>query len=408
MNKTVKIFIGVIVGLIVVIALLSIGGGNKKIEQTTCYKKAIIVWSPLESRKIRTQEIVKSLKKYCLTLNVQKKTLEQIKDAVLSEIASGKGPDVIFVDSDFLLKNKNIFASQSGKKWFNLKDYPNSIQKDFGEKTIAYPLTYDTLVLFWNKDLLNSIGYTQPPESFEGLLEIIPKLRKMDLSGQIILSPIALGSSQNINSSFETFLAMMKMLNPDTKKTSGDISKALYKTLDFYTQFTSSKSEYFSWHPNLSNQRDAFLSEQTAMIVDFYSFKNEIKKRNPRFNFEIAPFLQFESNPKKTNYIEPYFFAVTKKSSEIGWLFLEIFDSRYDEIAKDLELNPIKINTGKNAEGVGKILFNEMIVGDNFSEINKDYIKPYIKEDIENWLSNQRDIKQLINSKQASKFYNKK
>lgn len=406
MNKTFKIFAGIIIFLIIISIILSFTGKDKKkTEEAQCYKKTITIWSPFNGSNIKTKEITESLRKYCVTLNVRQKQLQNIKEDVLSELASGNGPAIIYTDYDFLIKNKEIFADKPKKPWLNVNDYPAVVQGVFKNNIYVYPATYDTLVLFWNKEILNSIGYTEPPQTFEEIIQIIPKIKKLDSSGQIVLSPIAIGSSQNINSYFEIFLAMIKMLNPNMKKTSSGVSGALFTTLNYYTQFTDNKSENFSWHPNMENQRDAFLREQVAMIIDFYSFKDEIIKRNPRFNFGIAALPKFNANPKKTNYIEPYFLAVTKTDPEISWLFLEMLDKNYQKFVKDLNLNPIKISMGKNLEGENKILFNEMIIGDNFSDVNKDYIKPYIKQDIDNWLSSQKDVKQLIYSKQAYKFY---
>jgi ABC-type glycerol-3-phosphate transport system substrate-binding protein len=357
-------------------------------------------------------------------LQVEQKTLEQIKNDFLPQLAAGEGPVVIYTDYDFLAKNSKIFSQKIEKasrkttktktekkdlklNWLKPDDYPDAIKNIFQDKPLAYPVTYDTLVLFWNKDILNAVGYTEPPRTYEELIGLIPKLRKFDAAGQITFSPIALGSSRNINASFEYFLVLMAELNQGVTTKSSRLAEALFKTLDYYTQFADSKSENFSWHPNLANSRETFLQEKTAMLIDFYSFKEEIAKRNPRFNFGIAPLLVVGADFQRVNYFKPYFFAVPRASDKIGWLFLKLFDKNYAEFVENTGLASIKISGAKNLEATDRVLFDEMLVGDMFSNVNSDYIKPYIQEDIENWLSHQKDIKQLILIKQVSKFYKK-
>lgn len=420
----------IILGLIGVLVWRGLVEQKKAPTETKpCYKKTLTLWTPFDKKVLAP--LTEPLRPYCLTLKIETKPVKEIQTQLLRAIVAGTGPTITYVDADFLASNLDVFTVpiKQQQPFFTLNDYPQAISEIFKllspvpapnqpkstqlppANFFAYPFTYDTLVLFWNKDLLQAAGLTKPPATFEAIQAVIPRLRRVDANNQITLSPIALGAANNHSAYFETFLALWKMQNPTALRNLAEVSRSLFTTLDFYTQFTNIQSDFFSWQPSLPDSRQMFLAEQTAMLIDFYSFKKEIKQKNPRLNFSVGPLPRLASKPKKTNYIQPYFLAVTKNNAEIGWLFLALMDKNYQSVMAKLGAQPIKIKVMANGDRgqtiEDQILFNELIVGDSFAQVDKEFVKASLKTDIENWLTDKRTVQQLISTKQASKFFRK-
>jgi len=400
--KTKIIIIGAsaFIFLIIIISIFHSLSSSKKKAELPCYNQTITVWSPYKLYKY--PEVAKELKKYCVKLNVVEKSLDDIKNSLLQEISAGNPPDVVYVDSEFLFDNLNIFAPYKGDK-LRFKDYPDVISKFFNGKFIAYPIDYDPLVLFWNKDLIYSAGYIEPPKTYEDLRNLIPKSRKIIGFSSIELSPVALGTANNIDSFFEIFLVLHKLLNKDDYKS----SYAFEKTLDYYTQFADKNSDYFSWDQNMENQIDSFSKEKVIMIIDFYSKKSDILKKNSRLNFAIAQIPEFSQNPKKLNYFYGHFFVVPKQSkNKLGWLFLEIFDKYYKNFVDKMKIIPTKKSFYNKLDEEKKIVFQSILNGDTFSEFNKEYTKEILKKCIDDWIYRKKEAKGLL-QKQIFRFFKK-
>ncbi|MGC8981352.1 MAG: ABC transporter substrate-binding protein [Minisyncoccia bacterium] len=399
--KDKKLFIigGAAFFLFILIIAISISvSSQKKKQELPCYNQTIIVWSPFKNYKY--PEVSNELKKYCLKIKVVEKSIDEIRNSLFSEISAGNIPDVVYVDSEFLIDNIKIFSQYKGKN-INLDDYPDIISKIFNNKILAYPVTYDPLVLFWNKDLLYSAGYIEPPKTFEDMQNLIKQVRILEFD-KIKTSPIALGTANNIKPFSKIFLVFHKLLNRDYQ-----LPPSFYKTLDFYTQFANKDSEYYSWNPNMDDQLEEFSNGNVAMIIDFYSKKNDILKKNNRLNFDIALLPKFKDNPRSLNYFYGYFFAVPKQGkTKFAWMFIESLDKKYEKFVKSVNLIPAKKSFYDKLDKEGKIVFQSILNSDMFLEFNKKYLEDALKKDIEDWIYRKEDIKRLLQS-QIYNFFKK-
>ena len=409
-DRTTRFIILAMLGLLVlaVMAKVFLGGGKSSTTAPPCLKATVIVWAPFELRALTALQ--KPLRKSCITIQLVPKSVEAIATELVPALAAGQGPTLAYIDYDFWSTHRDLFvplpAPPKGEtSALTLDDYPTSIQRALGNRLEAYPFSYDTLVLLWNRDLLNSIGQAEPPASLEALDQLIPQLRRLDSAGQLTLSPIALGSATNIPTHFELFLALWRMRHPNLTKFTSGFSRSLVETLDTYTDYVRSTSPRFSWHPNLPDQREAFLAERTAMIIDFASTKRELLRRNPRAPFALAPLPAYVGRTKRVNYLRPYFLAVTRGHERAGWQALIELDRHYAGIIAPLGLPAIKVSLGRDLNGDNRVLFEELIVGDVFADVNKSVLRPAIRSDIDNWLANRRDVEQLINLQQTSRFF---
>ncbi|MEM5782560.1 MAG: extracellular solute-binding protein, partial [Candidatus Aenigmatarchaeota archaeon] len=248
------------------------------------------------------------------------------------------------------------------------------------------------LVLFWNKDLIYSIGYIEAPKTFEDIQNIIPQLRR-SIFEKIEISPIALGTTENIDNYLEIFLILHKLINEENYKS----KLAFYKTLDFYTQFADPSSQYYSWNSSMENQINSFSKGQLAMMINFYSKKVEILQKNSRLNFGIAPLPNFSESPKIINYFNCFFFAVPKQGkSKFGWMFLESLDKNYKNFINMLNLVPTKKEFFDKLNEEQKIVFQAILNSDMFLDFDKNNTRSVLKTAIDNWIYKRKEVENLL------------
>jgi len=401
-NRLAQIFIGIIALLIIAgIWFLNNLLSKPSKETLPCYNQTVKILSPFDFKDLANLSRIANA--YCIKLVFNQKDLDYIKNNLLKDIAQGNIPDIVFVDIDFLLENLNIFREYKGEK-LKLDVYPESILASFENKLIAYPLYFDVLVTFANRDYLNNAGLLYAPKTFEELREVIPSLRILDESYNLKIAPIALGGSNNIDRLFEIFVTIHKNLNEEKYK---DL-ESFYKTLDFYTQFVNKNSPYFSWQEHFPNSFLAFAHGQSALVFGFYSDKEKILNINRRIKLEIYPFIRFENKIKNYNYIKTYFFAVPKQgNSKFAWMVLEFFDKDYENFINNKDLLPVKKDLLVKVDKNKKEIVKDLLIGDYFEEFNREYFENAIKIDIQNWLSNKENIKKLISVEQIRNFFKK-
>jgi len=319
-------------------------------------------WSVFDDSSVYKKLISDFQKQHSnIKIKYQKKSIDTYEKDLIDALASGKGPDIFSIHNTWLPKHKDKLAVLP-TQIFPYTDYENIfvdvVTQDFvGEdgKIYAIPFSVDTLVLYWNKDIFNSVGIAQPPSDWHEFVDIIPKLTEKDLSGNITRAGATIGVSDvNINRATDILsLIMMQtgvpMVKQDTK--SVDFSgKNLVgaKALDFYTSFADPEKIVYTWNKNLDYSIDMFSQGRTAMIFNYAYNLPIIRAKNPHLNFAIALMPQTKDAEKKINYANYWGQAVWKNSSvseqTAAWTFLK-WMSEKDNLRK--YLNTVKKPTAR-------------------------------------------------------------
>ncbi len=182
-------------------------------------------------------------------------------------------------------------------------------------KIYGIPLSVDSLGLYYNKDLFNAAGITQPPSTWNEVVEDVRKLTELDQFGNITRSGIALGTGANINRSSDILTLLMLQFDPDgTNLVNGRVSFADRKNIDaleYYTQFSRIGSPTYSWNPRQHYSIDSFYEGTTAMMIN-YSWQYEtVKQKNAKLNIGVASLPQM--NPGTPVNVANYWgYAVSK------------------------------------------------------------------------------------------------
>jgi len=397
---TLVIFVLIIIFIIAFAVDRLFLAGKRKKESLPCYNQKILVWSPYSL--VDFKDVVKPLEKLCLKFTFEKKDPEEIANNLLLEIGAGKGPDIVYVDNEFFKKNSKIFEPYKGQK-IDIDDYPENITRFLNNKLSLYPLTFDTLVLFYNKKYLANFGLYEPPQTFEEIEQIIPQFKNYNYSS-LSIAPIALGKASNVDNFIEIFLVIHRNLNQGNYKN----SSAFIRTLDYLSQFSDFQSSLYSWDESFPNSTNAFSQEKLAFLINFYSQKEKIRKANSRLDFSWSNFPKFQQSFQKYNYLKVFYLGVIKnKKSQYSWMFLEELDKRYKDFVKKNNLLPIKKSLFSSLSNQEKILVNELLVGDYFEDVNYDYFKNNLARYLDNWSTNKQNLQNRLSSVDIFKFFKK-
>lgn len=258
----------------------------------------------------------------------------QLKDAW----ARGRGPDVFelpvewlgeFAD-DFLLpapattnvytyfKRKAFFRQQTDIQQTAIASItPAQLQRDFVDvvqddvirdgKIYGLPTSIDTLVLYYNKDVLRSANVVEPPRTWTQLTQMAPKLTIADEEGRILQSAIAIGTGANVEHASDIisllFLQDGVTMNGPAGRVLLDESIAADGTnlgenaLSFYTSFANKGKDVYSWNADQPNSLEAFLAGKAAMYIGYHADRTVIDARGS-ISYGVAPIPHLQADGK--------------------------------------------------------------------------------------------------------------
>lgn len=323
--------------LFIVIAVMIFSGaiklGSKK--NTDLYQGKVVVWGTLPSSSVR--DVFTSLQGQYdkLTISYVERNSDTYVADIAEALASGNGPDVFFVSNENLLAEANkIYVTPYQS--FPLRTY-NSLYVDGGqlflnnEGVMAYPVTIDPLVLYWNKDLFNTAGLVTPPATWEEIYKYASALSKRTANGVLTQSAISFGGYQNVTHAKDIIAALL-MQSGDSivkKNDDGTYSAVLggylpntkirpaESVLRFYTEFTNPAGQYYSWSSSFPSSYNSFIAGDLAMYVGYSSEIYGIRERNPNLNFDVTRLPQLQNATTPLTFGKIYGASVSKATKNL-------------------------------------------------------------------------------------------
>ena len=247
-----------------------------------------------------------------LTIKYVQKSANSFEQNLLEALASGVGPDMIFLPDNLAFHFSNKIMS------IPYQSYPlASFQNNFAgagnvfltsKGILAFPLSIDPLMMYYNKSMLDASGVVDPPASWDDLVSLISQLTKKDNSNKIIKSTVALGHFSNINHAKDILATLfMQKGNGIVAENNGVFSSTLASVsgnfnlpsiLKFYTDFSDPNQDVYSWNKSFPNSVDAFSKEDLVFYFGYASELSFLINRNPNQNIGIASVPQI----KNTNF----------------------------------------------------------------------------------------------------------
>ena len=340
-NKLIYLLLGVVVFIVFITVLIIIG----RIGGGTFTAADLEFWGVFDTRQdfnnvIRTfQQANPGFK-----VNYRQFSYEDYEKSLIDALASGTGPDIIMMHHTWLAKHRDKFAPiPTSSNFENFKfmtsvDFKNQfvdVAYDdlvYQDKIYAMPLYVDSLALYYNKDMFNSVGIVRPPETWEEFNKDAELLTKFDSQGNIIQAGAAMGTSRNINRSTDILAALMiqngtRMTDPSN--TTATFTRAVdgirvgENALEYYTDFSNPEKVVYSWNGDQHYSIDQFVEGRVAMMFNYSHQIPVVTGRFERLNFGIAPMPQFDRLNSKT-YANYWAAAVSNSSpnKEAAWFFL--------------------------------------------------------------------------------------
>lgn len=265
---------------------------------------------------------------------------------LLKAFAANKAPDIFMLFGNWLPSYQDKIEPlnlKNDKDWNSLiisQTFPQVVQDDLvnNDSLLGIPLYIDTLALYYNKDIFDYYNIALPPQTWDEVVKLIPKLRKINSQGQVTRAAIALGTSNNIDWASDILSELMMQLGSSmVDKTD---QKAIFdepviqnglkiipgeEALKYFTQFANPKSSLYTWENGFPNSVSAFSQGKTAMIIGYNQAQNTIQKEAPGLRYGIASFPLLSSNKEKINYARTMNLVVFNRSSHLkeAWQFLK-------------------------------------------------------------------------------------
>jgi ABC-type glycerol-3-phosphate transport system substrate-binding protein len=322
----------------------------------------IVVWGTFPGTAINAYfDEIKSANHQTVNVSYVYKQPATFEQNLIEAIADGKGPDGILLQDNLIYRLKEKIAP------IPFTSYPERSFKDsfvsaeeiyLGSTGImALPLSIDPLVLYWNRDLVSSAGFSKPPASWEEFFTLAPKLTKKDASGNITQSAIAFGDLSNVSHGKEILATLMLQAGAKIVTFDGMIYRSgitdrvnnrlpAEDALRFFTEFVNPSKDSYSWNKSLPNSFNAFVGGQLAMYVGYSSEFSKIREKNPNLNFDVSELPQTANALVRITYGSSLAFAILKSSPRFTSAMLAFStltnNAGITEWVKDTGLTPVR------------------------------------------------------------------
>lgn len=268
------------------------------------------------------------------------------RERLQTAIASGNGPDIFryhaawvpMLATDLAVLPASVMTAADFQATF----YPVAAEQlQVDGKIVGLPIMYDSLVLYYNQDILQTAG-VGPPATWAELKQLaneltVPADKNTRSSTGIQRSGLAIGNASNVDH-FSDILALLILQN------GGDPGEPAFTevrdALTFYTNFVT---EDAIWNSTLPSSTVAFARGDAAMMFAPSWRAHEIMALNPSLKFGLAPLPQLSE--EKIAWANYWAEGVNEKSQNktAAWNFLKYLTSA--EVMKKLYSAQAQVRT---------------------------------------------------------------
>lgn len=334
---------------------------------------------------------------------------------LLEALASGVGPDLFLLPDNLAFHYSNKIFS------IPYTSYPLSTFKETfigaGEVfltqngILAFPLTVDPLMLYYNRTILDSNGIAYPPKTWNELYAMTPKITKKDDADKILKSGVALGYFSNVTHAKDILVSMfMQTGNPIVAPKTGRMSSSLesYRgrqelgsVLQFYADFADPSKEVYSWNRSFPDSIDAFGKEDLAFYFGFASELGTLVSRNPNQNLGVSHIPQLDINSKITG-ARVTGVAISAASKNLTTAFVAASKLATTDFATNLALGLVTpparrdLLSIKPTDAYGPIFYDSALYGKSWLDPSPSGSSDIFRLMIDSVLSNNRTAREAV------------
>jgi ABC-type glycerol-3-phosphate transport system substrate-binding protein len=329
----------------------------------------------------------------------------QFDEELLEAFARGEAPDLILLPHTLIsrYRDKVIVLGEDILPERNFKDLYSQGAEIFrlNEGTVGLPVAVDPLVMYYNRDIIESSGIINPPLFWnEDFLSFVQQTTSVESSDGLTVerSGAPLGETSNINHADYIFSALaMQLGSPITIQTEAGFQAVLSETslvtnapgasaLEYFTNFSNPSNVVYSWNKEMPEARDAFALGQTAVYFGLASELLEIQRKNPNLNFDVTKLPQIKELNKSLTYGNFYALVVPKTSKNTAGAFSiggVLATGSYTSAFIDaLGLQPVRrdLLATTPTNGYGKIFFDSAIISRSWINPNPKVVSTIVSE----------------------------
>lgn len=197
-------------------------------------------------------------------------------------------------------------------------------------KVYGIPLFVDTMMLFYNRELLQQAGITHPAINWVEFQEQVQKLTVKDENGKLVRPGAVIGCAENVPRSQDLLALIMmqagaEMYNefgfPTFHENTEKIQRATPPGIDalrFYIDFSMPDRKSYTWNALQPDGLEAFMQGRVAYFFGYAYQLPLIRARAPKLDVAVAPVPQQLPN-QPINVANFWLEGVSKKSANPTW-----------------------------------------------------------------------------------------
>ncbi len=336
-----------IISSVLVLSLLALGCGGGG----GAPKKEIVLrfWKTFEDSE-NMEPLIQAYQQKNRNVRIEytKKNIDNYEEDLINALAAGNGPDIFSINNDWVPHYQDKIAA-APEKIFPIREYRDAfvdvVNDDFTNENKIYgvALAVDSLGLYYNKDLIGTVGIATPPKTWAKLAEDVQRLAVTDRNGYFTRSGVAMGLAKNVNRSVDILYLLMLQagvipwsddhLTPsftESVEREGNQSNPGVEALDFYTSFANPASPNYNWNARSDYSIDAFANGRAAYLYSYAYTRDTIEQKAPNLNFDVANVPQYSLSGSSVNFAN-YWGEVVSSQSEnqnVAWDFLKFISSK--------------------------------------------------------------------------------
>lgn len=349
-----------------------------------------------------------------LNISYIKKNKATYEKDLIEAFAKDQGPDLFFTTPSLIEKYENFvykipYASYSAKTFKDsFIDGADSFLAIDG--VVGFPVVVDPLVMYFNKNILSNKGIALPPTYWDQLFNLNPELTKLDESGAVNTSMIALGRYDNVLNSKDILATLLfQNGNPIIKRTDvgytpvlkGDsfsLSSPAEAVFNFFVEFSNPGKTAYSWNRSLPVSTEMFTSGKMALYLGRASELFTIRTVNPNLSFDVTEIPQTRDSNIKRTFGEIYALSVNKSStnltSAVSLAGILSTSENASNLAKALSLPPVlkTLLAVKPEDPYLFTFFNSALISQGWLDPDMAGSDKVFSELVENLLSNKLEV----------------
>jgi multiple sugar transport system substrate-binding protein len=346
------------------------------------------------------------------------KNKETYEEDFVEALAAGVGPDLFLLSNDSIVRNQDKII-EVPYDTISERDFKNTFIEE-GEMyltangVLGLPFIIDPMIMYWNRDIFQTVGIANPPEFWDELFILSPKITQRDTAANITRSFTALGEFTNVENAKEILSAFIiqsgnRIVVPTADGFKSIINERLgfatspaEAAVRFYTEFSNPIKSVYSWNRSLPNSKDLFTAGDLAIYFGFASELEGIVRSNPNLNFNVSPLPQLRDADTKITYGKMQAFTIPSNSkNQAGALTVGLALTSIESIIQlsaDLRLPPVRrdVLANKPTDAINSVFYDAALMSKSWFDPDSDETDDIFKNLIESVTSGRSRLGEAV------------